>query len=197
MLAARMEGPVVWVHQSWRGVRLHADGIAPLFNPGRLLLVDASREEDLLWSMEEALRSGAAPLVVADLAATLPLTPVRRLHLAAEAGATEAAAPPLGLLLTPGDGGCQGVESRWSMRPTPGWAGEGPARWQLSRLRSRLEPPREWGLVRNKRQLVAPGDAEDRSDEVPVAPRPVRLAGGANRRPRGEQPKAASQSGRA
>ena len=154
MLAAKMDGPVIWIRQSWRGTHLHAEGIASLFNPGRLLLVDAQREEDLLWCMEEALRTGAAPLVVVDIAAPLPLTPIRRLHLAAETGASMAAEPPLALLLTPGEGGCQGVESRWTMHPIPGWAAETPARWQLSRLRSRLDPPRQWRLVRDKRQVI-------------------------------------------
>jgi len=154
MLAAKMDGPVIWIRQSWRGIHLHPDGIAPWFNPGRLLLVDAQRDEDLLWCMEEALRTGAAPLVVADIASPLPLTPVRRLHLAAETGATNATEPPLALLLTPGEGGCQGVESRWSMHPAPGWAKDAPARWHLSRLRSRLEPPREWRITRDKRQVV-------------------------------------------
>ncbi len=162
MLAARLEGPVLWIRQSWRGTHLHAEGIAPYFNPGRLLLVDAQREEDLLWCMEEALRTGAAPLVVADIAVPLPLTPVRRLHLAAETGATMATEPPLALLLTPGEGGCQGVESRWSMHPTPGWAKENPANWHLSRLRSRLDPPRQWRLVRDKRQVVVAETVQER-----------------------------------
>ena len=55
---------------------------------------------------------------------------------------------------TAGEGGCQGVESRWSMCATPGWASEGPARWHLNRLRSRLDPPREWHLVRDKRAMI-------------------------------------------
>lgn len=150
-----MDGPVLWIRQAWRGVHLHPEGIAPLFNPGRLLLVDAARDADLLWVSEEALRSGTVPLVVAELAGPLALTPVRRLHLAAETGAGKAAEPPLALLLVPGEGGCQGVETRWAMAPTPGWATEGPASWHLSRLRSRLDPPREWRLVRDRRQMVA------------------------------------------
>lgn len=162
MLAAKMDGPVIWIRQSWRGIHLHPDGIAPYFNPGRLLMVDAQREDDLLWSIEEALRTGAAPLVVADIAKPLPLTPIRRLHLAAEAGASMAAEPPLALLLTPGEGGCQGVESRWSMHPTPGWAKDTPANWHLSRLRSRLDPPRQWCLVRDKRQVVVAGAVQER-----------------------------------
>ncbi len=154
MFAAKTDGPVLWIRQSWRGSHLHADGIAPLFNPGRLLMVDAARDDDLLWVMEEALRTGAAPLIVADIARPLPLTPVRRLHLAAETGAEKATEPPLALLLVPGEGGSQGVETRWRMVPAPGWAADGPASWVLSRLRSRLDPLRDWRLTRDKKQMV-------------------------------------------
>lgn len=154
MLAARMDGPVLWIRQNWRGLDLHTDGLAPWFNPGRLLLVDCAREEDLLWVMEESLRAGCAPLVVTDFAQGLALTPVRRLHLAAEAGAEKASAPPLGLILSPGEGGSQGVESRWSLQASPAWIHDLPPRWQISRLRSRLEPPRQWTLTRDRRDMV-------------------------------------------
>ncbi|MFN3824187.1 MAG: hypothetical protein ACK4GW_13155 [Pseudorhodobacter sp.] len=67
---------------------------------------------------------------------------MRRLHLAAGAGMARrgAAAAPLGLLLTPGEGGAAGVESRWRMRHCPGG-------WHLSQLRARMDPPRDWTLA--------------------------------------------------
>lgn len=143
LVAAATEGMVLWLRPRWERSRLTGDGIAPLVDPGRLVIGRVRSPLDALWCAEEALRSGAAPLVVAELADPPALTPVRRLHLAAEAGA-RAAAPPVCLLLTPGEGGAQGVETRWHLAPLPGWAADGRARWRLSRTRARAEPPAAW-----------------------------------------------------
>jgi protein ImuA len=163
---ARSTGPVVWVRPAWGPDRLNAAGLQPLADPARLIFAAAAREDGLLWAMEEALRSGAAPLVVAELAAPPGLTPVRRLHLAAEAGAgaANAAPAPLGLILTPGQGGAAGVESRWHMAPDPSpsllWADA--ECWRLTRLRARLAPPAAWQLVRR--------GGEDRLHPLPPDP---------------------------
>ncbi|WP_235912908.1 hypothetical protein [Oceanomicrobium pacificus] len=159
-LAAGMTGPVLWIRLGWHAEKLNADGMRAYLDPARLLFVDARRPEDLLWSMEEALRAGCVPLVVAELPEPPPLTPVRRLHLAAEAGGALAPLPPLGLLLTPGDGGAQGVESRWQTDPIPGWAANGPARLRVTRLRARMAPPKSWDLSWQGGKLVeAPAPA--------------------------------------
>lgn len=151
---ARSEGPVVWIRPGWGPERLNAAGLQPLANPARLLLVRADRDEAALWAAEEALRSGAVPLVVVETAAVPGLTPVRRLHLAAGAGAEAAhrdgGTAPLGLILTPGQGGAPGVESRWHLEPLPSrtllWSDE--AAWTLTCLRARLAPPARWRLRR-------------------------------------------------
>lgn len=153
--AARLDGPVIWLRFSHVPEALCPDGVAAWFNPGRILQIGLRRPEDMLWSMEEALRAGCAPLVVAELPEPPPLTPVRRLHLAAEAGAGQAAGPPpLGLLLTPGEGGAQGVESRWHMAPRPGWALDGPPRWRLTRARARMAMPKTWEATCGKAGLA-------------------------------------------
>jgi protein ImuA len=149
---ARTRGPVIWIRPGWLPERLNTAGLQPLADPARLILVQADRDEGLLWAAEEALRSGAAPLVVAELLTPPALTPIRRLHLAAEAGAEAAqrdgGLSPLGLILLPGAGGAQGVESRWSLAPAPSrallWSDEDS--FTLTRLRARLLPPASWTL---------------------------------------------------
>ena len=144
-LAARTSGPVIWIAPGWAQDRLHADGVVDLIDPSRLIFIHPNRPEDVLWTMEEVLRAGAVALAVADLPGLPGLTQVRRMHLAAETGTQEGQHAPLGLLLTPGIGGAQGVETRWHLAPdhtqdTP--------RWRVERLRARTAPRKAWSLER-------------------------------------------------
>ena len=138
-------GPVLWIRPAWHPDRLHMAGVRAEIDPALLVFVEAERGEDLLWVMEETLRAGVVPLVVADLPEPPGLTSVRRLHLAAEAGAEKTGRAPLGLLLTPGDGGAAGVETRWRLDPAHGPLAEG---WRLSRLRARNAAPAAWDVAR-------------------------------------------------
>jgi len=140
-LAAEVEGPVLWIRPGWHPDRLHMAGVRAEIDPGRLIFVEPERPADLLWTMEEALRAGVLPLVVCDLPEPPGLTPVRRLHLAAEAGGGSGP----GLMLTPGEGGAAGVESRWRLEPAHGAEETG---WRLARLRARDAPPGDWGVTR-------------------------------------------------
>ena len=162
MWAAReTPGPVIWIAPDWAADRLHADGMRDFTDPGRFLFVHPKRAEDVLWSMEEVLRAGAVALAVADLPGPPSLTAVRRMHLAAETGAAEGRHRPIGLILTPGEGGAPGVETRWHMAPCHDGAKR---RWRLSRLRARTRPPRDWLIGQDR-----PG----------AAPAPVAAQGGA------------------
>ena len=181
MIAGRAEaagggGPVLWIRPAHAEGRLNPDGLAAFFDPGRLVLARPQREADVLWLAEEALRSGAAPVVIAELGAPPGLTPVRRLHLAAEAGQAAArGAAPLALLLCAGTGGAQGVETRWALTPAPGGGAWLRPRWRLELLRARLAPPRSW-RVRWRGQALAEEEAGQAPAAAPAARRAARPA---------------------
>lgn len=144
MLAGRMQGPVFWIAPAWGTSWLNAEGMVRFADPARFTFFSPHRAEDVLWVVEEALRAGHVPLVVADLPGPPGLTPVRRLHLAAETGAAKSGHAPLAILVTGRSGGAPGVESRWQLEPAyrPGAAG-----WALTRQRARTQPPRTWHLT--------------------------------------------------
>lgn len=162
-VASKTCGPLLWIRPGWISDQLYPDGVHQWMglgvNPGRLLTLSARRPEDLLWCMEEALRSGAMPLVICELPEPPSLTPVRRLHLAAETGAAEGKFAPIGLMLTPAQtsrdgqiiGGAAGVETRWHMAPR-NKAGHSAGRrhWLLQRLRARGAAPQDWQVRMGK-----------------------------------------------
>ncbi|MEM7524169.1 MAG: hypothetical protein AAF360_10515 [Pseudomonadota bacterium] len=125
LIAAALSGPILWVRPAWARSALNPEGLAAFFDPARLVTAHADRPLDILWAAEEALRSGAAPFVVAEAAEPPALTPLRRLQLAAEAGGDAAKAigaggrPPLCLLLPPAPGRSGAVETRWRCDPSP------------------------------------------------------------------------------
>lgn len=144
LLAGAMRGPVFWVHPGWQPSRPHGPGMVAFANPGRFTFVQANRPMDILWVLEEVMRAGVVPLVVGDLPAPPGLTPVRRLHLAGEAGRDARGTGPIALLLSP-EGSSPGVESRWHMRPAHGPAPE-QSGWHLTRSRARMAPEQSWQI---------------------------------------------------
>ena len=147
--------PVIWIRPYWMGERLHPHALCEWTSPEGLIIVETQREAESLGCAEEALRSGAVALVVVELATPLPLTPLRRLHLAAETGLERRCVRArdsslLGLVLTPEDGGTAGVESRWQLTPCPSSQRPDTApicpAWTLQRLRARMETPAGWHI---------------------------------------------------
>jgi protein ImuA len=163
-IAAQLGGPVVWITQHAATEFLCPDAIAGHITPGHILFVTPAKRDMLLWAMEEALRDGHAPVVVADLTAPPAMVPIRRLHLAAEAGYGAGICRPLALLLTPGQGGAPGIETRWSLDPAHH---HGAGHWTLSRLRARMAPPRDWLMTIRPSGLVPKISATGRSPALP------------------------------
>ena len=75
------------------------------------LFIDARREDDVLWALEEALRSGSLGLVIGAVP-SIGLTPARRLSLAAREGAT-----PLLLLTSARAAASAATTTRWRIDP--------------------------------------------------------------------------------
>jgi protein ImuA len=150
LVAAKVEGPVFWIAPKWQRDHLNPDGMRPYVKPQNFTFINPDRPEDTLWAMEEALRCGAVPLVVADLPTPPSLTAVRRLHLAAENNTGQNASAPLGLLLTHGDGGAPGVESRWHMVPAHSPTAQC---WHLTRTRARTAPVKQWMVAKTRTGL--------------------------------------------
>ena len=119
LAAARLDGPVFWLQPAWAAERLMGDGLCGILDPGRLVLGRARTLPALLRAAEEALRAGLVPLVVVELPSVPALTPVRRLHLAAEAGARAGAAPARAAA-RPGRGRRAGGREPLAPRPRPG-----------------------------------------------------------------------------
>ncbi len=144
-LVAGRCGPILWCRSrrtALEGGDPYGPGLSALgISPDRLILVEAVRQSDLLWAMEEGARTRGLAAVVAEGAAP-DLTAGRRLQLAAEAGGG------LVLLL---QSGRQAVPSsaltRWFVASAPSLPeAEGPGRpcWTLELWRCRGGRPRDW-----------------------------------------------------
>lgn len=144
------ERPVVlaattaWLREQGRWFR---DGLKMLGLPDdRLLMVEASRDGQILWALEEALRSNAVAGVVAAVD-TLTLLASRRLDLAAR----EAKATCL-LLRTREPKDISAARRRWRIVPAPSAPhpydpdAPGAPRLKAVLTRSRGEPPGDWIL---------------------------------------------------
>jgi len=115
----------------------YAPALSAWFDPARLLLVTARRDEDVFWAMEEGLRCPGVTAVLGETRAADP-TAGRRLSLAAEKAGVPALllrsqpAPPQSVCVT-----------RWRVasapsRSTPGLRDVGAARWKIELRRNRF-----------------------------------------------------------
>lgn len=134
--------PWVREHGTWC-----LDGLAGLgLDTRRLLMVETPKEGQILWALEEALKSRAVAGAVAAVDG-LSLLASRRLDMAAR----EAAAPCL-LLRGQPPRDISAARRRWRIRPAASGPhpfdeeAPGAARLVAALTRSRGEPPGEWTL---------------------------------------------------
>lgn len=113
-------------------------------DPGRILFIDLDREKEILWVMEECLRSQGVKAVVAELR-DLNFTQSRRLQLAVEASHVT------GFILRDDQQKISSTASaaRWRIKPLPsnleeGLPGVGFPRWKVELLKVRNGNPGVW-----------------------------------------------------
>ena len=100
-------GPALWIVERWKQERVSPVGLTQFCDPERVLMALTNTADELLATAEDALRSGAVSMVVAELGVPLSFIAGRRLQLAAEAGKTT------GIFII-GDGmGSNAAETRW------------------------------------------------------------------------------------
>ncbi len=167
--------PVLWCAA---GDGLYGPGLAGYgLDTRRLILVRARRQADLLWAIEEGLRSGAAAAVLGEVEEA-DLTATRRLQLAAEAGRATA------LLLRPAHNkpAPSAAVTAWRVGAAPAGAaswgsGVGSIRWRVELLRCRGGLPRQWLVEWNNEanRLAVAAELRNRSIDAPTGLR--RLAG--------------------
>ncbi len=156
-------GPVLWClrRPDLYGPGLMAHGL----DPARLVLVRARRDDDILWAVEEGLRSGLTSGLTSGLAAVvgeighLPMVASRRLQLAAERSGVTA------LLLRRWRNAAEAAAerdqpsaalTRWRVAALPSAeiadepgankSGLGRPRWRVALLRCRGGAPDAWNV---------------------------------------------------
>jgi protein ImuA len=127
-------GTLLWCRQpAGADAPLYAPALAAWFDPARLLIVTARREDDLFWAMEEGLRTPGIAAVVGETRSTDP-TAGRRLSLAAEKNGV-----PI-LLLRAQPALPQSVcTTRWRVASAP--SNDLDPRWQVELRRNRFGTP--------------------------------------------------------
>jgi protein ImuA len=166
-------GTLLWCRQaSGADAPPYAPALAAWFDPARLLMVTARREEDLFWAMEEGLRTPGIAAVMGETRAADP-TAGRRLSLAAEKNGVPA------LLLRAQPGPVQSVcATRWRVAAAPSLDLE--SRWQVELRRNRFGMPSaeetpSWLLEWNDetRRLAVVSQAQHGSSGAPQRQRLV------------------------
>jgi protein ImuA len=137
LVGLAVAGPILWClpRPGFDEPEPYGPGLARLgLEPGRVILARARRDQDLLWAMEEGLKTPGLAAVIGE-PRTLDLTASRRLQLAAES------VGGLGLVLRcakEGRAGTTVAVTRWRVASAPSGAREVGG------------VPRDFGLMRGR-----------------------------------------------
>lgn len=175
---ARGARPLVWVQTDFARAEagaLYGPGLELFgFSQSRLLMVTVPRAVDVLWAMEEALRSHV--MTVGEVSDDInDMTATRRLSLTARDGGG------LGLILRPHLANASAATTRWEIAAAPGardrFGGLGRTAFAVSLTKNRRGPCGRWLLTWDHHGCVflpalSVGVAEtagDRPDRAPLA----------------------------
>jgi protein ImuA len=172
-LASQLMGTTLWISTREREAHIFPHAMENIGLSIDNLLYIILPKRDVAWAFEQALRAGAAAVIIAETDDPPDFTSSRRLQLAAREGAT------LGLLLlTPTRSGplpTSAAETRWRASPAPS-----PDPWRAPRFQLELEKNKkgplrnweiEWDATAHSFHLAA--EAGDRRDRPP----PIAMAG--------------------
>jgi protein ImuA len=144
--------PLLWCRLASMGMeagRLYGSGLNAVGLPAARILTTALRKQQaVLWTADEALKSGSLSGVILDLdPARCSVAAIRRLALAAQAGKT-----PAIIVMARAPGQPSAARSRWSVaslpsRPPPfDERAPGKPAWRLELLRCRQGKPGEFSV---------------------------------------------------
>jgi protein ImuA len=160
-ILARLEGPVLWCLHSRD---LFAPALARVgLHPDRVIFCETWKDAEVLPAMEEGLRQPGLAGVVGELH-RFPLTPSRRLQLAAEHSGVTAFV----LRRSTNNADSNAAFSRWRISAAPSGNFDpidmGRARWRVELMRCRGAEPSSWNLEACDAQghLAVPADVADR-----------------------------------
>jgi protein ImuA len=139
---------ITWIRQENSDEIIYPDGFVDWVTPTKLLFINAQREKESLWVMEEFLKSGVSSLVLCQLKKLPQYINLRRLVLHAKTvtGETEGLILPTGIILSDFQYPINGVESRWNIEPCSGS--------MTFSLKNNFFVEEKWSLTCNKSRIV-------------------------------------------
>tara|TARA_A100001011_G_scaffold166138_1_gene174854 strand:+ start:26 stop:700 length:675 start_codon:yes stop_codon:yes gene_type:complete len=154
LVGAKTKGLIVWIRPDWENSIINTDSISNWFSPNQLLLINAKNKNDILFATEEVLRSGLSEVTITELPVIPSALQMRRIRLAITSGVKlNNTKKPLGLILSPNEGGATNIESRWYASTLPCWYNltnkENDTlnqKWYLKRLFSKTDPIKQWSI---------------------------------------------------